>query len=362
MICTMIVKYKSLLKNNCIWSHILQCINFDTNSHSTIITKQQIEDAKISWNGTISQLEPLFWCSQKPSIFKQLGLDINYTKNGQYIITKINEHTNKECNINKEYTTNKEYNTNMDVKKSKGHQCSVNGSKYELQIHSVVKKCTINGKLFNTQHENELAGSSSKNDINCNYNNIEDIGIEIKKYNTPDWMQCSIKYDIDSNRWVPSSRGKNSKECQDIFTNLINSLNLYDGDIPPFMTKSITHEDWIKIKKETNKWEDKYIDISPDTIRRLYSSKGCAYIQISDNYGLYHLGSDTCNFNVPLFEIEQQLRIRTKIHTRKNKKGFCNLSITVACQPKNIKNLIRSNYSLDNKDKIPNNLTYDGNN
>ena len=106
-------------------------------------------------------------------------------------------------------------------------------------------------------------------------------------------------------------------------------------------------------KKKTNKWDDIYIDIPSDTITKLYQAKKCNYIQISDGCGLYHLGNDICGFDVPLFKIEQQIRIRTKIHTKKNKKGFCNLSVTVACQPKNIKELIPSKYSLDNKDKLP---------
>jgi hypothetical protein len=47
-----------------------------------------------------------------------------------------------------------------------------------------------------------------------------------------------------------------------------------------------------------------------------------------------------------------------KIDFIKNKKGFCTLSVTIACQPKNIKQLIKSKYSLDNKDKLPNSLIY----
>ena len=38
-----------------------------------------------------------------------------------------------------------------------------------------------------------------------------------------------------------------------------NNINLYDGEIPPFMEREITHQEWIKIKEETNKWNDKYI-------------------------------------------------------------------------------------------------------
>lgn len=248
-------------------------------------------------------------------------------------------------------------NVNNEIK-AKGSQCSVSGNNYEKNIYNIVKNCFINKKLFNTQKEENLGRSSCKNDINCNFVDKEDIGIEIKKYNTPDWMQCSIKYDTITNIWKPTTKGKNSQLCIDIFTKLINNLNLYDGCIPPFMKQPLTHEEWINIKKNTNKWDDKYIDIPSDTIYKLYQSKGCKYIQISNGYGLYHLGNDTCDFNVPLFDIEQHLRIRTKIHNKKNIKGYCNLSVTIACHPKNITNFIHSKYSLDNINKLPSNLLY----
>ena len=123
------------------------------------------------------------------------------------------------------------------------------------------------------------------------------------------------------------------------------------------MTQNITHEEWIKIKNETNDYDDMYIGCPDDTIMRLYSQKGCSYIQISDK-GLYHLGNDICNFNVPLFVCNQQLRVRTKIHTRKNNKGFCDLSVTIACQPMNIKDFTSSCYSLDNIMKLPPTLNW----
>jgi len=242
--------------------------------------------------------------------------------------------------------------------KKKGSQCSVEGSKYEKKIHNVVRHCIINNKPFNTQKEDELACSSSKNDIECNFNTENDIGIEAKKFNTPDWMQCSIKYNTVLKIWEGSNRSKIPVESREIFNILINNINLYDGDIPPFMKKSITHEEWVNIKNETNKWNDKYIDIPSDSISRLYQAKGCYYIQISNGYGLYHLGNDICGFDVPEFNIEQHLRIRTKIHSRKNKKGFCSLSVTIACQPKNISKFNRSKYSLDDVNKLPLSLIY----
>lgn len=241
---------------------------------------------------------------------------------------------------------------------SKGSQCSVSGNNYEKEIHNICKRCLIHGKPFNTQPKEELAGCSSKNDIECNFMDEKNIGIEIKKSKSPDWMQCSIKYNHNTKMWEATKKGKIPFKCRELFNTLIHNINLYDGEIPPFIEKALTHEEWIEIKKETNKWNDTYITIPPDSICKLYQEKGCNYIQISDGYGLYHLGKDTCDFGVPLFDIEQQIRIRTKIHTRKNKKGYCCLSVTVACQPKDIKTLTPSKYSLDSKDKLPPLLVY----
>lgn len=249
-------------------------------------------------------------------------------------------------------------NKSQHKKLPRGSLCSISGDNYEKKVHNICKNCNINNKQFNTQKETELGGSSNKNDIECNFNREKDIAIEIKKSKTPDWVQCSIKYNKKSNKWELSKNGKIPIKCRELFYSYINNINLYDGDIPPFMKKPITYEEWIKIKKKTNKWNDKYISIASDCISKLYKEKGCSYIQISDGYGLYHLEKDICNFDVPLFDIEQQIRIRTKIHTKKNKKGYCVLSITAACQPKNIKKLEPSKYSLDNKNKLPQNITY----
>lgn len=251
------------------------------------------------------------------------------------------------------------FDISISPNKKKGQLASMNGIMYEKQVHCITKKCYLNGKLFNTQRSQDLAGCSSKNDLNCNNIYTEDVGIEIKKCNTPDWMQCGLTFDFEKKIW--KTNGKRSKipyACQDIFDNIIKGIDIYDGDAPIFMDRKITHEEWTRIKKETTKWNDIYIDIPSDTISKLYFTKGCKYIQISDGYGLYHLGEDVCNFGVPFFDISQRLRIRTKIHSRKTKTGFCSLSVTISCQPVNIKTLDKSRYSLDNENKLPMNLFY----
>lgn len=238
----------------------------------------------------------------------------------------------------------------------KGAGCSLNGKKYELDVYNVVTKCKLNNNYFNTQTEDQLGGCNSKNDIECVMGSIN-IPIEIKKFKTPDWMQCSLKYDRFNQKWIGSSKNKIPEKSKTIFEELISNITLFNGKIPPFMLNKITHDEWLEIKKKTDDFKDFYLESSNDTIKKLYSEKGCFYIQISDK-GLYHLGNDICKFNVPEFICEQQLRVRTKIHTRKNSKGFCKLSVTISCQPKNVKRLTESNYSLDNILKLPQNLRY----
>lgn len=239
-------------------------------------------------------------------------------------------------------------------KKTKGKLCSIEGFNYEKKIYNILKNTTIEDKPFNTQEEEDLAGSGHGNDIECKYKD-KVIGIEVKKCNAPDWIQSSIK--LVDNKWKPTSKGNKPLVSQDIFEKILGDVNLYEGQKPPFFEKDLTHKEWLEIKEKTNVWNDYYKNIPNNTIKELYKEKGCYYIQISE-YGLYHLGEDICNFGVPEFLIDQELRIRIKIHTRKDKKGKCRMSVTAACKPKNIKTLEKSKYSLDNEKKLPNNLIY----
>jgi len=132
----------------------------------------------------------------------------------------------------------------------KGSGCSISGKKYELDVHNVVRKSKLNGNTFNTQNEDELGGCSYKNDIECNMNSTRDISIEIKKLNTPDWMQCSLTYDDTNKKWIGSLKNKIPDSSKRIFEDLISSIPLFNGNIPPFMIKDITYEEWLSIKKE----------------------------------------------------------------------------------------------------------------
>ena len=267
----------------------------------------------------------------------------------------------KEKNKEKEEEIKKLKKIIEEKEKEKGYLCLKNGKKYEETNYNIVKHCKLNDKPFNTQKSvEELGGATSQNDLQCNFQEEKDFGIEIKKYNTPDWMQCSIKYNDETKNWESSNKSKIPLESKKVFDELLKNIKLFDGKIPPFMEKKITHKEWITIKNQTTQWDDTYITVPSDTISKLYDAKNTNYIQISKGYGLFHTGNDICNFGVPLFENEQQIRIRTKIHAR-NKKGYCSISVMASCQPKNIKNIIPSNYSLDCIEKLPPSLVYDNN-
>lgn len=242
----------------------------------------------------------------------------------------------------------------------KGSNCSISGITYEKQIYNILNRVTINDIKFNDQNILELGGSSSRNDIICKYKNTS-FGIEIKKHNTPDWMQCSLKKDIVTGKWTGSNRCKISDQCKKIFDELLDNKNLFNNTIPPFINNKLTYYEWTSIKNKTDLWNDQYFDIPNNTILKLYNLKGCSYIQISE-YGLYHLGNDICNFNVPEFIIDQQLRIRIKVHKCSNKiNKYCSLSITASCKPKNIKQLNKSSYSLDDINTLPQLCIYNDN-
>jgi hypothetical protein len=227
-----------------------------------------------------------------------------------------------------------------------GKNSVISGLKYEKKIHSILSNTTIDNVLFNTQDINELAGCTNKPDIICNYNNIE-IAIEIKKSKSPECMQCKLNY-ID-NKWIPSDKANIH------FNDLLKNIKLFNGKIPPFLEKKLTIYEWNNIKNSCNDFKDIYINIPNDTVKKLYSSKGCYYIQIYTK-GLYHLGNDICNFNVPELVADQKIRIRIKNHGSKN--GYCNLSVTAGCYFVDIKQLPNSKYSLDNINKLPPKLYY----
>lgn len=245
---------------------------------------------------------------------------------------------------------------------------SVNGKNYEKKIFEIVKDCNINNKPFNTQNEEELGGSSCRNDIDCNFINEKDIGIECKAKLKTEYIQLDIRLD-ENNQWVgPKKRTKKShpQSVEERYLKEVNKKsNLYYGNPPPFknLKTKIEFDNWerdfLKRKKENGdgKNKDYRWDIdTPDFVAKNYKEKGNSYIQIKGQ-GLYYLESDVCNFGVPKFNPKKtELRIRCK---RRGKTGSIPSSLTVSAY---VSELEESKYSLDDKNKLPPNLIYKKNN
>ncbi len=246
--------------------------------------------------------------------------------------------------------------THEKKNKRNGANSSKQGKKYENQVYQVTSQCInqLTNLKFNTQNISELGGNSSKNDLICNWKVEKDVAIEIKSLKSPDWVQCILKYDEINNKWNPSPKNSIPNECKQIFINLFNEskINLYNGTTPIFIKQNFTLDEWNNYKSQDATYKDVFFDCPDDTIKKMYALKGNKYIQISKK-GLYHLGNDYCNFGVPEFICPQQIRIRVKNHKSENSQGFCELSVTMACQPKNINYLITSPYNLDDKKNIP---------
>jgi hypothetical protein len=232
------------------------------------------------------------------------------------------------------------------LKIKRGANASKSGSRYEEEVYDICAGLKyVNGKEFCTIDKADLAGSTYGHDLVCNYKGFDNIPIEIKKKKTPDWMQLSLVY--KDNKWVSNGKSKIPEVCRDMFHRIINEHKVY-GEIPPFFHKNIRYNEWQILKED---FKDIYIDCPSNTISELYKNKGAKYIQISE-LGLYHLGEDICNFNVPYFICKQRLRIRVKIHkSNSDNNGYIQASVMAAAQPINYP--IKSPYSLDDSKKIP---------
>ena len=84
----------TILKNDLtVWGHILRYVNFSTDTGNFTLTSKDIKNSRNMWSGEFdSQFEPRLLCKQdsnesRPSIFKQLNINILSISNGIYILT-----------------------------------------------------------------------------------------------------------------------------------------------------------------------------------------------------------------------------------------------------------------------------------
>lgn len=97
---------------------------------------------------------------------------------------------------------------------------------------------------------------------------------------------------------------------------------LFNGKIPPFINNGL------KLKKISKIF---ILIVQMIQYYNYIMKKVVNIFKYHIKVYLYHLGNDICNFNVPIFICD--LEIKIKIHNRKK----CKLSIMIACKSKNIK-------------------------
>jgi len=223
-------------------------------------------------------------------------------------------------------------------------RASVSGRNYEIAIAKIcaLYRSPYLSIPFNTQREEELGGCGSDVDIRLNWASVNDVFVEAK-CPTPDWMQ--MKLHKSESGWIGSTTCKIPEASRLLFNSFLEGVDLFSGQIPPFLLSPLTYEEWTTAKRASGKFNDHYIVCSKDMISRLYLAKGCQYIQIKGK-GLYHTGKDVCGFGVPYFECDQQIRVRIKVHSR-NLGSKAKLSVMAAAQPVKLSLLVASPFSLD---------------
>ncbi len=249
----------------------------------------------------------------------------------------------------------------------KGRNSHNAGRSYEIEILNILNKTTLNGNPFNIQVESEIG--KTDNDLKCNYLDIRDLSIEIKKRKAPDWVQCTLQYNQSNKKWSVSRKSRLPSECISIFEDYINNNvtneEIFRGDIPPFQFKNIMYDEWVHLKNTNAKFKDQYFtkNVPSNIISKLYSAKNCHYIQIS-NFGLYHLESgDILDLGVPPFKIKSKLRLRVKVHEKKKgPNGSAILNAMISFMPVKLhpKLLEPSKYSLDDALKLPPSIVFHG--
>lgn len=236
----------------------------------------------------------------------------------------------------------------------KGSQCSVKGKAYELQIARACRQFQSPHMniAFLTQTDDKLGGCGADIDILLNWKNESDIGVEAKRP-TPDWMQMKLRRE-EGGHWIGVENNKIPKRSKELFDSILQSFVLFGGKIPAFCERKLTYVEWKSLKQANPEFKDHYLVCPPDTIANLYREKHCQYLQVLGK-GLYHTGEDVCGFGVPFFRCEQRIRIRCKVHTEKDSRGFASLSVTAAAQPAKSKmaDLPKSAYSLDSVPSMP---------
>jgi len=205
---------------------------------------------------------------------------------------------------------------------------SISGKRYETVIANALKLTTTAGS---NKHVNDVRFPWKGRMID----------VEVKQTKGAEFGQCKA-FLVNGVLTVANP----------LFQECIAHTDLFDGHIPPFLTKKIVFDDWEKV---AHLFQDEHYTAPPNAISKYYLQKGNSYIQIK-GLGLYHTGEDVCGFGVPYFVCQTRLRVRCKRHgvkcpvTKKDIPTSVMTSFWVTKPP------APSPYSLDDRARFPTSL------
>jgi hypothetical protein len=173
------------------------------------------------------------------------------------------------------------------------------GQTYERKVAAQLATLKFNNVPI--QVSQVTAGAGHSNDVSCSISEAS-IGIE-----------CKTKGGFEGGgRVLKLVDGKLSITKDGILKTLLGDHIPFGGSIPSFLRGDSSIETW-NIEREL--FKDDYISAPSYAIAEYYRLKGSQYIQI-EGKGLYHTGIDVLNLDVPLFEVQTRLRIRTSKHIK----------------------------------------------
>lgn len=175
--------------------------------------------------------------------------------------------------------------------------CLNAGRQYELKIADILSKLKYKNQTLNVEQLTAAAGHD--NDVIFNICDNQ-YGIE-----------CKNKGAFEGGgRVMKLKDGKLYIEDNNIIKALYGEHLAFKGNIPSFLTGNKSSETWVS---EKHLFQDEYVNVDPTAVSNYYNSKGSSYIQI-EGKGLYHTGNDILELNVPFFQGDTRLRIRTSKH------------------------------------------------
>jgi hypothetical protein len=185
------------------------------------------------------------------------------------------------------------------------------GQAYERVVLQQLARLKFNNNPI--QVSQITAGAGHSNDVSCSILDTH-IGIE-----------CKTKGGFEGGGRVMKIVGDKLSVVEDgIIKTLLGDYVPFNGYIPSFLRGDQTTETW---KNEKELFKDEYINAPSYAIAEYYRLKGSQYIQI-EGKGFYHTGIDVLNLEVPLFETQTRLRIRTTKHI--NRKTGVPRDVTIA--------------------------------